>query len=277
MAWTDKHIEWMLDTGYAITTACGMSAPVYRFNHVTSDSKTMSEWAAHFRNHYCEDNHLEYFIKDTPYTKSEYLLKIKFPAAIPLEKHEKTGPATRSGDFSEILVADYISSKLKYWVPRTRYELKINPNSSEQGTDVIAIKFDENGNKKHDELFVVEVKATLSNTKNTNRLQDAIDHSDKDEYRIGESLNAIKQRLFFKNKLEESDKIGRFQNPDDRPYIMKYGAAAVLSYKAYDGLVLSNADASKHKNKSKLNLFIIVGDDMMDVTHLLYKRAADEA
>jgi hypothetical protein len=277
MVWTAKHADWLHSSGTTISTSCGKSAHVIRFNYQISDLETMSAWARHFRNHYCDDAHIEYLRKDTPYSKKDYLLNIKFPAEAPFERHEKTGPATRSGDFAEILVADYISAKMSYWVPRVRYEMKINRNTSEQGSDVIGILFDTHGIAQNDELLVVEVKATLSQTKGTNRLQDAIDHSDKDEYRLGESLNAMKQRLFYKSQLADAEKVGRFQNIDDRPYIMKYGAAAVLTDNAVDLSTLSQSSSVRHKYANKLNLFVIVGADMMKLAHLLYERAADEA
>lgn len=279
MPWTIEHVKWLQSSGVTITTACGKQVPVLRFNHVATDNVTMSAWAKHFRNHYCDDAHIDYLKQDTPYatSRSDYLLNLKFPAAAPFEKHEKTGPATRSGDFAEILVADYISASLHYWVPRLRYEMKVNRNTSEQGSDVIGIKFDSNNIAANDELLVVEVKAALSDTKNTNRLQDAIDHSDKDEYRLGESLNAMKQRLFLKNQLKEAEKVGRFQNIDDRPFFLRYGAAAVITDNAYNFAKLCSSDASQHKYKDRLTLFVIVGADMMNLTHTLYQKAANEA
>lgn len=277
MTWTDKHTQWFQSTGVTLTTQCGKVTSVLRFDYVTADTEAMSAWAKHFRNHYCADTHIDYLIKDTPHSKSSFLLNIKFPAAAPFEKHEKTGPATRSGDFAEILVADYISAKLYYWVPRFRYEMKINRNTSEQGSDVVGLKYDPQGISDKDELLVVEVKATLSDAKIGNRLQDAIDHSDKDEYRLAESLSAMKQRLFMKNQIAEADKVGRFQNIDDRPYILRYGAATVLTDKAYDLATLCSSDSKAHKYKDKLNLFVIVGADMMKLAHLIYQKAADEA
>lgn len=279
MRWTDKHTAWMQDTGTAITTTCGLAATIIRFNHSISDTPTMSAWAKHFRNHYCDDAHISYLIKDTPYSqsKADFLINMKFPAQKISDSHEKSGPATRAGDFSEILFADYISSKLDYWVPRVRYELKFNKNTSEQGSDVIGMKFDPQGFVSNDELLVVEVKATLSDTKNTNRLQDAINHSTKDEYRIGESLSAMKQRLLLRSEMSDVEKIGRFQNPNDRPYIMRYGAAAILTEKAYDPITLKNSSSIGHKYAGSLNLYVIVGNDMMNLAHHLYQKAADEA
>lgn len=278
MTWSTKHIDWFIDTGEKIVTACGKSVPIYRFDYILTDHSIMSEWAFHFRNHYCEDSVIDDLRKGYGYSKRDYLLNIKFPVAIATNKSEKTGPATRSGDFSEILIADYLSAKLDYWVPRVRYEFKVNRNTSEQGTDVMGMKFvAKKGHAPNDELLVCEVKATLSGKLKKNRLQDAIEHSDKDRLRIAESLNAFRQRLQFKNRHAEADKILRFQSPVDNPYITKFGAAAVITDTAFDKEILSKCNSVNHLNRDKLELFVINGANMMDLAHKLYERAADEA
>lgn len=277
MTWSDKHINWLDDTGDRVITTCGKSVPIYRFNYVTSDDSTMREWAFHFRSHYCEDSAIDDLRKGYKFSRKDYLLNIKFPVAKAKDKSEKTGPATRSGDFSEILVADYLAIKHKYWVPRVRYEFKVNRNTSEQGSDVMGMKFDTNNHAPSDELFILEVKGTLSGKSKKNRLQDAIDHSDKDRMRVAESLNAIRQRLQFKNRQPEADYIIRFQSPKDNPYIMKYGAAAVLTDGAFDKAVIASSITSAHMNHDKLELLVINGTDMMTMVHQLYERAANEA
>ncbi|MYM88928.1 DUF1837 domain-containing protein [Rugamonas sp. FT82W] len=277
MTWSDKHIKWLDDTGANGVTLCGKVVPIYRFNYVESDDKVMSAWAYHFRNHYCEDSTIDSLRAGYKISRKDYLLDKKFPAKKPADKSEKTGPATRSGDFAEILVADYISVKLKYWVPRVRYEFKVNRNTSEHGADVMGMKFNQNKSSPKDELLVFEVKATLSGSKKVNRLQDAINHSDKDRLRVGESLNAVRQRLQLKNRHVEADYILRFQSPKDDPYVMKYGAAAVITDSAFDSELIAACDTKLHKNRHKLQLCVINGADMMKLVHNLYERAADEA
>ena len=277
MTWSDEHIKWLEDTGTNGVTSCGKVVPIYRFDYVESDHKVMSAWAYHFRNHYCEDSTIDSLRDGYKISRKDYLLNMKFPVKKAVDKSEKTGPATRSGDFAEILVADYLSVKLKYWVPRVRYEFKVNRNTSEQGADVVGMKFNPKKFTPKDELLVFEVKATLSGSKKVNRLQDAINHSDKDRLRIGESLNAVRQRLQLKNRHVEANYILRFQNPKDDPYLMKYGAAAVITDSAFDSTLIASCDTKSHKNKNKLQLFVINGADMMKLVHSLYERAADEA
>lgn len=277
MPWTNQHLKWLEDTGEKIITVCGKEAPVYAFNPDMADEKTMSAWATHFRNHYCDDSEIDELRDGTGLTRTDYLLKTKLPVQKATEPHEKTGPATRSGDFTEILVSDFLEFTLNYWVPRTRYEFKVNPNLSENGSDVIAFKYSSDGNPKKDELMIYEVKGSLTGTKPLNRLQTAVNDSNKDRFRIAESLNAIKQRLKLKGLQKDVPKVQRFQNLGDRPYKEKYGAAAVLTNKMYSDVELSKTDTSGHVNHSSLSLLVIKGDALMDLVHFLYQRAAHEA
>ncbi|WP_027554334.1 hypothetical protein [Bradyrhizobium sp. Cp5.3] len=77
------------------------------------DAAILAAWAKRFREHYCDDAMLPDLAIAMGLTHSEYLTQIKFPdaAAAP-------GPSVRSGDFAEIIVADYIEYKLGYWCPR---------------------------------------------------------------------------------------------------------------------------------------------------------------
>jgi len=277
MPWTNQHLKWLEDTGEKIITVCGKEAPVYAFNPDMTDEKTMTAWATHFRNHYCDDSEIDELRDGTGLSRTDYLLKTKLPVQKAKEPHEKTGPATRSGDFTEILVSDFLEYTLNYWVPRTRYEFKVNPNLSENGSDVIGFKYSNDDNPRNDELMIYEVKGALTGKKPTNRLQIAVKDSDKDRFRVAESLNAIKQRLSMKGRKEDIPKVRRFQNLSDNPYKEKYGAAAVVTNTMYSKVELSNTDTASHVNATSLDLLVIKGNDLMSLAHELYRRAADEA
>jgi hypothetical protein len=144
----------------------------------------------------------------------------------------------------------------------------------------------ENNHSPEDTLLVYEVKASFSSSKNS--LQDAVNDSAKDEIRIAETLNFIKRKLHSQDSLEDMKKIGRFQNPEDKPFQEIYGAALVVSNKFYNQEELTLTDctsipASKkyidsvHPKIDKLLLLVIKGSNMMRLAHNLYKRAADEA
>lgn len=270
------HLDWLNnDTSQQVKLSTGQIIDVWFFEHKDEQS-VMSQWANHFRNHYCEDEELEIMIKGEGLSKQEYLTTRKFP-----DQSNRPGPSIRSGDFSEILVADFLEHILEYEVPRTRYDRKSIPNESTKGSDLIGFKFKDNNAKpsSEDELIVYEVKAKFSGNKSSGkeRLQDAVDDSIKDEIRLSESLYAMKTRLWDKGDKESFKMIERFQNIVDRPYNRLFGAAALYSTHLYDSNRLKVVDTSKHPNDDNLKLLIIYGDDMMDLVHDLYRRAADEA
>ena len=270
MPWTDEHTKWLVDTRQSLTLQCGSQAKVYKFDYDVTNQAKMSAWAKHFRNHYCADDEID-MLKEPGQTKKDYLLSMKFPS-----KTEAPGPSIRSGDFAEILVADYLTYLHNYTVPRTRYDRKGVPNESTKGSDVLAFK-QIDGNPAQDELLVYEVKAKLTaGAGQRSLLQVAIDDSAKDHLRLAESLNGIKQRMIDRRDRDGFNLIHRFQNSVNQPYIKKYGAAAVCSDSAYDVGILQDADSSQHPNNTQLQLLAIRGSELMSLAHALYERAANE-
>lgn len=224
-----------------------------------------NEWAAHFRHNYCSDQLLEQLISGTPYSKQEYLLAFKFPDA-----KVDFGPATRSGDFAELLISDYLEFSLGYIVPRERYTNKYNRNSSTQGTDVIAYKIQNSGPNSTDEMITFEVKAQASGTTAKNRLQDALDDSYKDPIRKGETLSALKQLYIEKGNYQQAAQIERFQNKPDRPYIDRYGAAAVHDSENYSETVIKSA----RQQTEKRWMIVVKRENLMQLVHRLYEVAS---
>jgi len=271
MSWTDEHIDWLIDTGKVFTTSCGKSVPIYDFRYDMTNTQIMSEWAKHFRNHYCLDTELP-FLAPNGMSNSDFLLTLKFP-----NKSSALGPSIRAGDFSEILVADYLEFLRDCYVPRTRYDRKIIGNESSKGSDVIGFK--RNGKKpsKKDELIIYEVKAKLSENQKVNVLQTAINDSSKDERRLAESLNAIRQRLFDRKDFDGVTTISRFQDSIDSPYKTVYGAAAVVTNSSCCFATLGKSNSINHVSQNDLELLVIKGEKLMRLVHSLYARAANEA
>lgn len=266
------HLKWLADTGKTVSTACGNKVAVWELKHVTGNP-VLSEWARHFREHYCADNEIDLLRRGTPHSRSEYLRLLKFPDAA-----KAPGPSIRAGDFAEILVSDYLEYLSNHWVPRNRYSDKRIRNESPKGCDVIGFRLIEPGkDSKHDLLTILETKAQLSGQKAENRLQDAVDDSMKDAARKADSLNAIKQRLILRRELGDAAKVERFQDPVDRPYSEQMGAVAVVSTSVFDPQVLSKTNASKHPQHKQMVLIVIHGTDLMKLANELYQRAADEA
>ncbi|WP_211107098.1 Hachiman antiphage defense system protein HamA [Azospirillum thermophilum] len=237
------------------------------------DDAVMSAWAKHFRHHYCDDEELRIMVKGSKKTRSEYLHAIIFP-----DESSAPGPSIRSGDFAEILLADYLEYALGYWVPRNKYAEKGARNESVKGSDIIGFRVtDWYSDSNDDELYICEAKAQLSGNKPHPRLQNAIDDSAKDMVRQAESLHAIKRHLYRRYGEEEASKIERFQDVEDRPYRRSYGAAAVFNNSIFDKDSIQQSDSSKHPEKDSLYLITIKGESLMELVRNLYNRAANEA
>lgn len=249
-----------------ITTNNNKTIHIWRLDTCT-DEKILNELATCFRQHYCSDQELDILKSGYGYSREKFLNEIKFP-----NRSDRLGNSTRSGDFCEILVADFVQYILNYYMPRTRYDRKANPNSSTQGSDLLAFKVGKNISS-NDELLVFEVKGQATNTKAKNRLQDAVNDSTKDVKIIAFSLNAINQRLIDKGDYGGAKIIQRFQNATDHPYKTELAAAAVHSDYSFSKDVLIATDTSKHVNPD-LYLLVIHKENLMNFIHELYRRAA---
>lgn len=266
-----EHIKWLTDTGKTLTTSDGKTVHIWRLRH-RKDDVVLSEWARHFRNHYCPDSEIDLLRGGTGLSRRDYLCQYVFP-----DKKLAPGPSIRSGDFAEILMADFLQFIMGLWVPRFRYDEKAVRNESTKGTDILGFKILSNEESPNDILFTFEAKAKLTGNP-INRLQDAVDDSAKDFYpRKAESLNALKRRYIRSGHFDDAMKIRRFQDKADKPYSEISGAAAVLSESAYNCGLLCKTDSSAHPNADDLQLVVLRGKDLMALVHELYRRASDEA
>lgn len=224
-----------------------------------------NEWANHFRQNYCRDDIIDSLISGTGMTKQEYLLSYKFPDA-----KDGFGPGTRSGDFAELLIADYLEFTLGYFIHRERYKNKFNKDTSAQGTDVIGFKVMGSKPSPNDEFISFEVKAQSSVKDAKNRLQDAINDSYKDAIRKGETLSALKQLYLEKGEYEKAFQVERFQNKPDRPYVDKYGAAAVHDTISYSEEIIKSVKTGTENRW----MIVIKRNNLMELVHKLYEVAS---
>jgi len=213
-------------------------------------------------------------MQGTGLSRSQFLEQILFP-----DQTVAPGPSIRAGDFSEILVSDYLESLLRYRVPRAKFSEKASRNESIKGVDVIGFKIIRAGSvSTQDELIMFEVKAQLSAKSYADTLQKAINDSTKDHARLAYTLFATKRRARAAGDAVLVSQVERFQNLADRPFQWKHGAAAVISSSAYDEeLIQCGSDSSQHVNPSALDLVLIHGNDLMTLAHALYARSANEA
>lgn len=94
------HVSWLKLRSGTHSTSDGVPIEIWDFAY-TDDAATFSAWASHFRNHYCLDEQID-LLKHPDTTRSQYLIDFKFPTP-----SGGLGPATRAGDFGEILVYSY--------------------------------------------------------------------------------------------------------------------------------------------------------------------------
>lgn len=267
---TPNHLTFLVKEETLITNE-GKEVEMYKLEH-SSDEDIMHNWAKHFRDQYCDVLTIDRLRQGTGLSRRDYMKNIKLPDdTIP------PGPSIRAGDFSEILISDYLQYVLQYWVPRTKYNEKAVRNESTKGCDVLGIKIINDDMNDNAELAIYEVKAQLTQKSNNTRLQDAVNDSGKDYIRLAETLNAIKQRYIDKNETENVYKIERFQNCEDNPYHKIYGAVAVLSTINVDNNTIINTETTNHIETENLKLLIVYGDEMMELVTELYRRVADEA
>jgi len=276
-----QHIEWLIELEDSLRTACGKQVRVYEFRYVKDDG-ALSEWARHFRNHYCLDTEID-ALRATR-SRKQYLEEIKFPG-----ETSQLGPGVRAGDFAEILVSDYLEWKLGFWVPRFRWRDKVVRDESSKGCDVVGFQFAMKGTSSaRDVLATFESKAALTKS-NENRLQDAVAGSARDKLRIDESLNFLKQQMLNRHLLDDVKRIERFQSPVDNPYRSVFGAAAVLTNESFDEKIICTTDSGRatktkdpkvflpHPRQDELTMIVIRGNDLMTLVHDLYALAANEA
>ena len=177
---------------------------------------------------------------------AEYVRDVLFP-----DGKVAPGPSTRSGDFAEILVADYIEFVLGYWCPRDRYKGRFNRNDIDEGRRHHRIPLRRRWRlNAADELFVVEAKSGMTATA-ANRLQDAVTDSLKDALREAITLNALKQRMLNRGEMVGVNCVQRFQNEADLPFVRFNGAAAVLDDKVLATTDLAAVDAAAHGNSGR--------------------------
>jgi hypothetical protein len=268
-----KHIAALAHTGTTITTSDGAEVEVWELQ-AALDEETLAEWAHAFRQHYCADAELDQLCAGTGLSRKDYLRELVFP-----DSSLAPGPSIRAGDFAELLIADYVEHVLGYWVPRGKYASKAVRNESVKGVDIVGFKWvDPAGTSPDDLLLAFEVKAQLTDSKYSGRLQVAIDDSAKDMLRRAETLNAIKQRLLRSKDTADADRVQRFQNMADSPYQYRSGAAAVLSIQAFDANTIASATTvATHPNRNTLQLLVVRGVYLMRLAHALYEAAADAA
>ena len=96
-----QYLDWLVSEK-TVTTSEGKQIAIYELV-VKKDEEVLNSWAKHLREHYCADSEIDFLRAGFGLERDEYLREIKFP-----DESIRPGPSVRSGDFTEILVADYV-------------------------------------------------------------------------------------------------------------------------------------------------------------------------
>ena len=265
---THRYMNYLISEN-PIYTNEGKKIEVFHLD-IQDDPEIFEEWAKQFRRNYCSDDELQEMTNEINISSNEYLKNYKLPS------DSGIGLSTMSGDFGEIVVSDYLQYIEEYAVPRTRYDSKVNKDTSTQGSDVLGYKKGDM-TLQNDEIIVIEVKSsasTGSSLTNKQRLQVAINHSDKDFERFSTSVVASYLKL-VKDNSDQADIVKRFLNTTDHPFNVIYGAVAVHSNQSYDIEFIKNAVTQHHRAKENLRLLVIHSNELLNFIKRLYLKASE--
>lgn len=261
-----RYINWLIEES-GIRIKENVPLRCYKLDY-EEDSTVLDEWALHIRRNYIEDDILEEDADINEMTIEQYLHDYVIP-----QKNEPLGSTARSADITEILVSDILEFILGYSVPRYKLKNRSGKNNSQQGTDVIAYKY-ENSDKTpsdKDELLAAEVKAELSAGEYAS-IERAIRDSKKDEHRLARTIDYCRKRLKELGKESEAKAIKRFLLKPDNNYQITYAAAGISSCENVNHIIELSVSGEELEIRDNEKIFFIHGKRLMELTHNIYER-----
>lgn len=264
-------IKWLVREP-DISIRDGKKIECYKLDYNLLDTNALNSWAKHIRRHYESDEELEESIGLTGLTAEVYLRSNVIP-----QKEMPKGSTMRSADFGEIIFSDLLEFVKGYNVPRCKQYGRATPTQSEQGTDIIAYKFHNSDNSPSidDELCAIESKMGATSS-SYSKVNDAIKHSIKDEFRTSITINYIRKKLKRMGKIEESEQVARFQKKSEKDYQLRLMAgAAIARAEVEKDVTIEFTDDGEVKLEKVDSIFLIHCDKLMDLVHELYERCID--
>lgn len=260
-----QYIGWIIkENGIVFEDKAPLNS--YRIDYDDTKEDILNEWAEHIRKHYISDELLEKSMSSLHLTKKEYLTSY----CVPQKCHVK-GPSTISAEWAEILVYDLVEYVLNYISLRGRHWNKPTPTSPIQGSDILAAKMLKETPSPNDELFVIEVKASLRKC-DYNKLVKAKQDSEDDTFRHSISLNFMRIKYLEAHEDILMRIADRFQQKANCPYKILYGAAAVVSQKEIENDTIAGINGGDLKIRADDQIFLVHGDRLMDLAYNLYER-----
>ncbi|EAF0331627.1 DUF1837 domain-containing protein [Listeria monocytogenes] len=266
-----NYITWLVSEP-SIDIRDGKKVECYKLEYDINDDKILSDWAKHIRRHYESDEVLEESIVSIRMNKESYLRELVIP-----QREMTKGPAMRSADFGEIIFSDLLEFVKGFEVPRCKQYNRATPTQSEQGTDILAYKFEkaDYSSTIDDELLAIESKMGATSS-SYSKINEAIKHSIKDELRAAVTLNYYRKKLKQMGKNEESERIARFQRKSEADYKLRLIAAAAISRGEIEKEVnIKFTDEGEIKLEKIDSIFLIHCDNLMNLVHELYERCIE--
>ena len=260
------YIDWLVEEKNKVIKN-SIPLTCYKLDY-SIDESVLDDWALHIRKNYIDDDQLLDDASINDMSVEQYLKEYVIP-----QKEDELGPTARSGDITEIIVADLLEFVFNYSVPRYKMKNRSGKANSQQGTDVIAYKFynsDKFPNEK-DELIAVEVKGVLSSD-TYDPIKSAIKDSQKDDHRLARSIDYCRKRLQELGATEESNEVKRFLLKPDNNYKLSFAAAAVSSRETVDDVIVLDVLGEDLEIRSGQKIFYIHGKKLMELAHNIYER-----
>lgn len=256
-----SFLKWIIQEESIIVE--GIETNCYKLDFRTDD-QVLDDWAIHVRRHYIRDDELDRVVALIKQPKDEYLQSVVIPST----------PQIRAGDFAEIIISDLLQFISGYEVPRYKQHGRIDRNTSEHGTDVIAYRLSSTEEPSSDDnLMLIEVKSGASSNLKT-ALKRAADDSGKDHARAAMTLNYYMRRSMNCGDERTAKEVARFLDKGEHTYRETLAAAAVGG----------TEDAAKDLYDCTANSLGLVGYDklflihkkkLMDLIHAVYDRCVN--
>lgn len=264
-----NYIEWLISEEKELP---GVPTKCYELRWET-DEAALESWALHVRRHYIRDDEL--YEDCTAYGEpiGEYLQTSCIPTR---SGFDRLGPSTRSGDFAEIIISDMLQFIEGLTVPRYKQIDRTNPNSSDQGSDVIGYKVTNPSLPRSDDtLLAVEVKAKLTDPIDlagtiAKAAKDSKKDDPKNRFRTGLSLRMLEKRSRAAGDRVTAAECRRFMRLAEQPFVFKRGSAVVVSLNEVGNLAYLSCDELGLSKDDRL--IIVHGRKLMDLVHRIYDR-----
>lgn len=261
------YVKWFI-TEHSVCLEDGVPISCYKLDYSVDDT-LFDEWALHIRRHYESDADLKNSLSDTGLSAEEYLKTYVIP-----QKSDPLGPASRSNDFTEIMISDLIEFVNGYTVPRCKQYNRSGKTNSAHGTDILAYRFTDPSHvpSVKDELLAIEVKAGLSSDKYEPIEKAVIDSHQYDDVRYAHTLNFYRKSLREKQQHQQADEIARFQKKSEHDFKLTFIAAAVISRENIPSNTIVGVRGDHLALRSTDKIFLVHGKKLMALAHQIYER-----